>query len=302
MHRLVIYTLIPTLLLSSCRYFDSDRGSREEFNIPEELLEDVPLEVATEVIDNLIQNVSSPIETAALIKGMNVPFNRDYMADTRFASNMNTNFQMAMGLGIYGADLGYLNMYEKTSLVIDYISTIRTLANGIQVGQFFDFNTLKRIATNKENLDSLVLISQQSFNRIDSYLRETNRASLSGVMVAGVWLEGLYISTRVAQDANIPRVDETIGEQKVVLDNLMLLLRNYKRDPNVAALIADLEEIEDLFKEVRITYEYFPPTPIEKDGVLTYQQNDVQHVIMSRETLNKIIDKVQTLRNKILEG
>jgi hypothetical protein len=117
---------------------------------------------------------------------------------------MNTNFQKAIGLGIYGADLGYLNMYERTSMVIDYISTIRSLADGIQVGQFFDFNTLRRIATNKENLDSLMLISQQSFNRIDSYLRETNRASLSMVIVAGVWIEGLYLSTRVAQDARIP--------------------------------------------------------------------------------------------------
>jgi hypothetical protein len=82
----------------------------------------------------------------------------------------------------------------------------------------------------------------------------------------------------------------------------MLLLNNYKRDPNVASLIADFEEIQSLYKDVRITYEYAEPIPIEKDGVLTFQQNDTQTIIMSDETLNNIIKKVQSVRNKLLLG
>jgi hypothetical protein len=303
MRRNIVLFILSILTASSCRFFDSNRNlSREDFDIPDEIFEDKPLEVASEVIEDMIQNVSSPVEMAALIKGLKIPFNRDYIANTKEANNLNTNFQKAIGLGIYGADLGYINMYERTSLVINYITTIKTLADGIQVGQFFDFNTLSRIATNRENLDSLMLISQQSFNRIDGYLRETNRAQLSVVIIAGVWIEGLYLATRVAQDANHPRIDETIGEQKVIMSSLMLLLNNYKRDPNVASLIADFEEIQSLYKDVRITYEYGEPIPIEKDGVLTFQQNDTQTIIMSEETLNNIIKKVQSIRNKLLLG
>ena len=302
MARIIPVLLIISVLLSSCRSCNKDQDANKEFDIPEELMSDEqPLPVSSEVIDEIVQNVSSPVETAALIKGLKVPFNKDYMATTSSAKNMNTSFQKALGLGIYGADLGYLNMYEKTTVVIDYISTVKELADGIQVGQFFDFNTLRRIATNKENLDSLMLISQQSFNKIDSYLRETNRASLSVVIIAGVWLEGLYLSTRVAQDANHPRINETIGEQKVIMGTLMALLNNYKRDPNIASLISDFEEIKDLYKDVTITYEIGgEPTPVVKDGVLTFTQNDVQTITMSDETLQAIITKVQTLRNKLI--
>ncbi len=302
MARIIPLLLIISVLLSSCRSCNQDQDANKEFDIPDELMNDEqPLPVSSEVIDEIVQNVSSPVETAALIKGLKVPFNKDYMASTTSAKNMNTSFQKALGLGIYGADLGYLNMYEKTTVVIDYISTVKDLADGIQVGQFFDFNTLRRIATNKENLDSLMLISQQSFNRIDSYLRETNRASLSVVIIAGVWLEGLYLSTRVAQDANHPRINETIGEQKVIMGTLMALLDNYKRDPNIATLISDFEEIKDLYKDVTITYEIGgEPTPVVKDGVLTFVQNDVQTIKMSDETLKAIITKVQTLRNKFI--
>jgi hypothetical protein len=303
MYRIFILILASILLTTSCRFFDSDRNiSRDQFDIPDELLIDKPLDIASEVIDEMIQNVSSPLETAALIKGMKVPFNRDYIASTRNERNLNTSFQKAIGLGIYGADLGYINMYERTSLVISYITTIKNLADGIQVGQFFDFSTLSRIATNRENVDSLLLVSQQSFNRIDTYLRETNRAHLSVVIIAGVWLEGLYISTRVAQDSRNPRINETIGEQKMIMGHLMLLLNNYKSDPNIASLIVDFEAIQDLYKDVRITYEYGEPITIEKDGVLTIQQNDTQTIIMSDEVLEKIIKKVHSVRKKLLEG
>ena len=302
MQRNLILILSLVLLVSSCRFFDSERRmSSKEFDIPAELLEDKPVEIASEVIDEMIENVSSPVETAALIKGLKVPFNRSYLADTKLEKNLNTSFQKAIGLGIYGADLGYINMYERTSLVINYISSIKSLAEGIQVGQFFDFATLNRIATNKENIDSLMLISQQSFNRIDSYLRETNRAHLSVVIIAGVWVEGLYISTRVTQDMPNARMKEIIGEQKVAMNSLMLLLKNYQKEPNIAKLISDLEEIQELYKQVTIAYEYLDPTSEVVNGVLTVKQNDKQMINMSEEVLNAIIDKVQTLRNNLLQ-
>lgn len=302
MRKLLILFISISLLLPSCKFFSSKKLSDGEFDIPDEFLEDQPLEIASEVIDDMIQNVASPVETAALIKGLNIPFSRDYLASTKVESSLNTSFQKALGLGVFGADLGYINMYERTSLVISRITTIKNLADGIQVGQFFDFATLSRIATNRENIDSLVTISQQSFNRIDNYLRQTNRAHLSVVIVAGVWLEGLYITTKVAQDANNPRINETIGEQKVIMNGLMLLLNNYKRDPNIAALIVELEELQELFRDIRITYEYGEPTTEEKNGVLTVVQNDKQYIDMSEETLQNIIEKVQTLRNKLLMG
>ena len=303
MHKKIILIFTIALLVTSCRFFDSERNiSRDEFDSPPELLDDKPLEIASEVIDDMISNVSSPVETAALIKGLKIPFNRDYVAKTQLEKNLNTSFQKAIGLGIFGADLGYINMYERTSMVINYITTIKSLADGIQVGQFFDFATLNRIATNKENLDSLILISQQSFNRIDNYLRETNRPHLSVLIIAGVWIEGLYLSTRVAEDSKHPRINETIGEQKTIMTHLMLLLNNYRRDPNIAKLIEDFEEIQALYRDVRIVYEYSDPVTVEKDGVLTIIQNDTQTIIMSDETLNKIIKKVQDTRNRLLES
>jgi hypothetical protein len=148
-----------------------------------------------------------------------------------------------------------------------------------------------------------MVISQQSFNKIDNYLKQTNRGSLSVVIIAGVWLEGFYLSTRVYQDSKHIRIRETIGEQKIVMSNLMVLLEIFKKDSNIAALIKDFNEIKVLFNDVVITVVMGEePIPIVKNGVVTFIQSDKQTVEMSDETLGAIIEKVQSIRKKIVEG
>ncbi|NOU17794.1 MAG: hypothetical protein HOO91_09570 [Bacteroidales bacterium] len=304
MTRRFIFFIVVSILFSSCnscRNSNTDKNLNVDFDIPDSIKEDKPLPISAKTIEEM-SNISSPIETAAVIKGLKIPFNKDLIASTDYAENFNTNFAKALGLGMYGCDLGYLNMYGKTSMVLNYISTIRSLADGIQVGQFFDFSTLKRLATNNENIDSLVLISQQSMTRIDNYLRENNRSNLSVVIVAGVWIEGLYISSMVTQETNHKRMRETVGEQKEIIGPLMILMNNYRKDPNMARLIENFEEIKSIYSNVKITSEVGEPTAVEVNGVLTIKPNDTQNIDMSDETLKKIINKVQEIRNKLLKG
>lgn len=297
----LLLILSVSLVLTSCKSCSKGDDVTEDFNIPNDIIDaEVTAPVlGTQVIDEMIQNIASPVETAALIKGLKIPFNKDFLVNTKASERYNTSFEKALALGIYGCDLGYLNMYEKTSFVVDYISVIKRLADDIQVGQFFDFTTLKRLATNNENLDSLVTISQQSFSRIDNYLRETNRPMLSAVIVAGVWVEGAYLTSRVAQISDHSKIRETLGEQKTILVFLTKVLKVYEKDPNMAKFLSEIDKIKLLFDEVKITYEVGEPEMVEVNGELTFTQTDKQIVEMSDETYNKIIESIQQLRSDL---
>jgi len=264
-------------------------------------LYDGELAISEAAMNDIVQNVSSPVEMAALIKSLGVPFSKDYLATTDYVDNYNTSFKKALGLGVFGADLGYLNMYNKTSSVIDYISAIKTLADGIHVGQFFDFTTLKRLATNNQNLDSLMYISVQNFNQMDRYLRENRRSSLSSLIVAGIWIESMYLVGEVARKSPSTELSEKIGEQKIIMSNLMILLKNYEKDPDFKEIIEELEEIQALYKNVIITYEKGEPEAVEEDGMLVIKQNDKQFIEISNELMVKIINKTAAVRNKIIQ-
>jgi hypothetical protein len=301
MSKRLIYILLPLLIFAACqsdKQKDSDFST--EFEVPDSVIYDGELEISQQAMDEIVQNISSPVEIAALIKSVGVPYSKNYLASTDHIDNYNTSFEKALGLGIYGADLGYQNMYNKTGAVIDYIQAIKTLADGIRVGQFFDFTTLKRLVTNNQNLDSLMTISVQNFNQMDRYLNENNRSNLSSLIVTGVWIESMYLLCEVIKESPNAELSEKIGEQKIILGNLMLLLKNYERDPKFKDLIEKLTEIQVLFREVTITYEKAEPEMVEEDGMLVIKQNDKQSIEISNETLFKIIDKTVDVRNKII--
>ncbi len=300
MYKRLIYILVLILVFASCKNEKKDDFSKE-FSIPDSVMYDGDLTISDAAMNDIVQNVSSPVEMAALIKSLGVPFSKDYLATTSYIDNYNTSFKKALGLGVFGADLGYLNMYNKTSSVIDYISAIKTLADGIHVGQFFDFTTLKRLATNNQNLDSLMYISVQNFNQMDRYLRENRRSSLSSLIVAGIWIESMYLVGEVARRSPSKELSEKIGEQKIIMSNLMILLKNYEKDPDFKELIKDFEEIQDLYKNVIITYEKGEPEAVEEDGMLVIKQNDKQYIEISDEIMAKIVNKTATVRNKIIQ-
>ena len=287
--------------LTSCS--TCSRTNTDGFVIPDSIyIGDGELKVEPSVMEDMVGNISSPIEMASLVKSLKVPFSQKYLASTKNISNYNTSYSKALNLGIFGTDLGYLNMYGKTSLVLDYITAIKNLADGINVGQFFDFTTLKRLATNNQDIDSLVYISQQSFNKIDKYLQKNNRGNLSILMVTGVWVEGLYLSAQFLKERpNEQRLAESIGEQKVILDQLMILLNNYKRESYISDLINDLTTIKDIYDGIRITIEVGEPKAIEVDGMLTIVQTESSTVHYTEEQMQAIITQSETVRNKLIK-
>jgi len=301
MNRMVlrhIYLVLIVPFIVSC-----GGGGSESTEVPDSIINgptNKMVEVSQEVIDDLVQNVSSPIEMAALIKKIGVPFSKDYLSDPDYVDNYNTAFSKALNLGVYGADLGYMNIYDKTSLIINHITTIKKITEDLKIGQFFDFATLKRLATNNENLDSLLYISTSSFNRMDRYLRENKRSNMSTLMVAGVWIEGLYLATQVAVKSNNEDIQNRIGEQKISLNDLLIVLKVYKQDKDFADLVKDFEEIKSVFDPVKITVEKGEPVMKEEDGVLMIVQNDIQHVDIPEGQLNIIIETVKKVRNKII--
>jgi hypothetical protein len=234
---------------------------------------------------------------------MQVPFSAGYLAPTHEADRLTTNFQKAIMLGIYGADLGYLNIYEKTGNSIEVLSTIKRLADGLRVGQYFDFETLKRLSLSKSNLDSLLFLSVNSYNQIDKFLRDNNRGSISALMIAGVWIEGQYLATQVALNNHDEVLRDRIGEQKIILGDLLMLLRPYRESSEeYNALYSMMEEISSRYSDVKVSYRLGEPETIEENGRLVMVQHEESIVEMSDAQLAEIAEKSKEIRNKLISG
>jgi len=297
-----IAAVILLASICSCKNSGPRQGSLS-FPVADSVPAGEAEKLSEEALADIVQNIASPVEIASILQSMQVPFSAGYLAPTRDADKLTTNFQKAVMLGIYGADLGYLNIYEKTGNSVEVLSTIKRLADGLRVGQYFDFETLKRLSLSKSNLDSLLFLSVNSYNQIDRYLRDNDRGSISALMIAGVWIEGQYFATQVALDNRDEILRDRIGEQKIILGDLLMLLRPYSTSSSeYQTLYGMMENMSRKYADVRVSYRLGEPETAEVDGRLVMVQHEESIVEMSDAQLAEIAEMSKEVRNTLISG
>jgi len=258
--------------------------------------------VSEEVIGSIIQQIPSPLEISVLLKESGTKYDRSLLNSPDNISKYNSNYRKALNLGIYGTDLGYTNIYEQNQDGLDYMTSIKELADGLSIGQFFDIETIGRLATNSKNLDSLLLITTKNFNSINAYLQEQNRANLSVLLLTGGWLEAMHITSQVsAKDPSNKELQEKIGEQKIILENIVILLGYYKEvDQNMASLLKDMERLKSEYENVEIIKTYKESTFEIVDGVMVIKDNSSSEIKITTENVDKIKSIISSVRKKII--
>ncbi len=258
--------------------------------------------ISEEAIGEILQQIPSPLEISMLLKESGKKYNSTFLNPADNISKYNSNYKKALNLGVYGTDLGYTNIYEQNQDGVKYMAAIKELADGLNIGQFFDIETIGRLATNSKNLDSLLLITTQNFNSINHYLQTQQRANLSVLFLTGGWLEALHITCEVATaNPTNKQLQETIGEQKIILENIKLLLSFYKdTDQNMASLLADVEELKTIYDKVKITYTYKESTFEVVDGVMMIKDNSTSTIEITPEDITSIKEVTSKIRSKII--
>ncbi len=283
--------------LNSCTC-SQQSGELGEFNDQD----DTTLIVSAEVVGDMIQNISSPVEMANEIMNSGVQFQQSTLNAAGRESDYETSFKRAVNLGVYAADLGYINTFGKNLVVVDYLSSIKRLADGIGVGQFLDFTLLSRMAKDNTNLDSLKQLSVSSFNEIDRYLRDQKRSNVSTAIVVGTWVEGIYITSSVIEQTKDKGLTDRLGEQKNIVEILQIIVHTYARSDNdFKALAEEIDALKAIYDKVRITTEMGAPETKEVNGMLIIEQNEITHVEITDELVAQIIAKVKEIRNNIVK-
>lgn len=259
-------------------------------------------EVVSGEVNEILHRIPSPLEISVLLKESGRKYDGDFLNSPENLSRYNTNYKRALNLGIYGTDLGYTNIYSQSQDGIRYMSTIKSLANELNIGQFFEMETIGRLVSNSHNMDSLLLITTQNFNTINHYLQTQNRSHLSVLLLIGGWLEALHITCEVARNnASNVQLQETIGEQKIILDNILHLLSFYKEtDSNMTTLMRDMEKLRKAFENVTITTIYKPSSYQVIDGVMVVKDNSSSTVEITEADIENIRSVTQNIRTKII--
>lgn len=240
-------------------------------------------------------SIPSPIQTAMLIQKLGLPFNKGILFASNKVNTFNTDATRALALGIYGADLGYVSMYNQTQEALTYLGSIKQLADKLGVSSAFDEKTFKRFENNLSNKDSLVVLVGVAYRASDNYLKNNKRMDISSLILLGGWLESMNIAIESYKAKNNDEIKRRIAEQKLTVNNLVQLIT--LNAPDQTDLLASLKDIAALYEKVEFKYQFAEPTT-DTTRKITYI-NSTNELIMSDDVFKNIIEKIQSLRNKI---
>ncbi len=282
------------LLLASC---GGDKGKSEN---PEEIQEDTTKIVSGGVLNlgGELFSIPSPLQTAMLIQKSGAPYDKTILNTKDNMNQYSTDFSKALNLGIYGADLGYVSMYNKTQDATLYLIAVKKLSDALGVSGAFDTQTMERFNTNISNKDSMMVLVGLAYRAGDAFLKNNKRNDISGLILTGGWIESLNFAIVVNKTKVNEDVRPRIADQKQALNSLIKLLSQFEAQTEYASLITELKDLSKIYDSIE--YKYVFEKPETDVAIKATTINSHTDVTMTQEQVDQIAAKVESIRKKIV--
>lgn len=249
--------------------------------------------------DNTDYSVPTPNEFFEVVKLQGGEMKVGLVNELNNMDNYITQEDKALNFGVYSADLAYMSCFGIGTEFLKYFKAIQDLGEELGISGAFDEDLIDRIEMNEGDPDSLFDISNDTYYDSYLYLEENEKGvELSLIMAAG-YIESLYIVCNLVDkfDAKDPII-EKIGDQKIVLENLMDYIIDHSDDQSVANIYSDLADLQEIF-ENNMDFESSGTNVDNEDGMLMLSGGG--SYTMTEQALTKVTEKVTELRNNITE-
>lgn len=245
----------------------------------------------------IFYTIPSPYETALIFESLGVSYNIGLLNPIDNVSNYSTSTKQALNFGVYGADLSYTNIFDQSQQCMFYMNCAKKLADQLGVTAAFDAETIERIERNLNNRDSLMNIINDSYFIADSHLKENQQDYLSGLIIAGGWIEGLYLgSSTLRKDKPNEAIMKAVADQKYSMDNLISLLDLYNHE--------DVNKLKQKLTNLKASFDKI----IVKTSETSVSNDSDVAVIAGGSTLEytpeiilEIAQQVKIIRDEIIE-
>lgn len=208
-----------------------------------------------EEIEKKVREVVYPLPSTYEITEMLNDIEASYILgltnDLANAEKYFTDKKQALNLGVYSADLSYASTYNMKQQTLDFMEVSQELVKELRITGAFSSDFVDKVESNIDNKEELVELITNSFYDTYEYLVKNNKEDLSLLVVAGSWVEALYITTNISETTyENPRIVELIMKQKSSLAKLIELLAPHKDHETIKQLLVDLRPIMEIYQEV----------------------------------------------------
>ncbi len=202
-------------------------------------------------IKAVLYPLPAPFEMTQMLNDIGAKYSSKNLNPAANAEKYVTEQKKALNLGVYAADLAYAATFQQQQDIQTYLNSIKTLAD--QLGVTYDYSKLLSddYKAKFENKDSLTNIITNTIYDTYQYLEQKSNPDLAVDMVAGVWVELMYIATNISEDSyNFTGIVDIISKQKDSYSKVMSLLAARNTNADIKDLETRLSVLNPVFAKV----------------------------------------------------
>ena len=208
-----------------------------------------------DMANKMFYALPTPIEVSVLIKNSGIGYQPALLNNPANASTYLTNSKKAINFGVYVTDLTYAGLFEQTQTVLRYKLSLQQLLEDLGLLPAVDANTLKQLEANINNKDEVLRIISETYSSCTAYLNEEDRYFLTLFILAGGWIEGMYIATSLT-DENLAltqdKIKQLVMNQKLTFDLMWAAMSEVEENPDIASLMSEISGLAQIFDNIYI--------------------------------------------------
>ena len=247
---------IGTAGITVAGLFFSSCGGHEE----DAALKDI--EVTTDTVSSEVRinfdlirvNIPPPAELTGKLSAAKINYNKSFLLSSGKSGSFSSNYQKAIGMGAFGADLGIAAAYNQPQDALEYLTQISKLAGDLGISSAFDPEFTKQLLSSISKPDTFQIMLDKAFEKAERNLRSNQRVATTVLLVAGGWVESLYISVEGLNinptDPKVKTIYRDISNHCHTFEYIFQLLDAYKSNADCAKLIQDLEPAKAMLSSI----------------------------------------------------
>jgi hypothetical protein len=271
--------LIITIFFFACSNDEnSDENTSESSDTLIERI-DLPSQLGIDSGEVKMFTMPTPLQIASALKIMEVEYDDDLLIPNNNVS-FGSDIDMSLNLGMSIVDLGYATVYENPQRSLNCARDIQVIIEELPISYYVNDGFIKRFKTNSENQDSLYAIILDVYNDANQHLTENEDEALGLLILTGAYIEGLHI----ASSSNVPHRwikehDNVFIQQKLFLDNFLVLLDGYTTNSKIASIVETLSKLKIAFDEIKISFNDKTEAYELKSAITSTNRNNIKEVI-----------------------
>lgn len=200
-------------------------------------------------LEEVAYPLPSPFEMTKMINDIEATYIIGISNDPEAFKRYLTVKKQGLNLGVYSSDMAYSATYNRNEKTQEYLNTLKELVKALDLTGAIKSDMPERIEASLENKEESVNVITDLFYDTYSYMNKNNNTELSYLILAGTWIEGMYLVTNISENT-MENLDilKVIVKQEQSLKKIIELMAAYK-DTEMS------KDVYDALQGINVIYE-----------------------------------------------